>query len=464
MRSRSRFRVARQRQVGHGLQRSARAPAVVSPADVSPPPAAGCGAALAIAGGGRCWRPAAAATAPSRAPRHASPRPASSPATRPSPTGQTRRPRAPLRRVRRCAGRRARAAPARGLPVRHRAGAARPGPSRRGDRSPWPSTATRPPGHKIGSLLVNPGGPGASGVDSLPTVVSRVAQRPAAHFDVVGFDPPGVARTAPITCLDSAGLGPVLPRSIRRRRPPPASTPWSPRPAPSPPGCEARSGAELPYVSTVDAARDMDVLRAALGDSQAHLPRLLLRHPPGGDLRRAVPDPRAGHGARRRPRPGRPPITASWTNRSAASTVSCSSSSPPAPAPRRVPWKPGGNLTAAFEALLAAGAGQPAARPAARPGPSARPSCSTAPRPPCTRRRPGTTWPRPSRPPATATAPTFSQLFDCYTGRQRRRELQQRVRGQRRHQLPATRPAPPWRPDPSRRSRRPRRPRPCSGC
>jgi pimeloyl-ACP methyl ester carboxylesterase len=88
-----------------------------------------------------------------------------------------------------------------------------------------------------------------------------------ARFDVVGFDPPGVARTAPIVCLDSAGLGQY----------------FHVDPEPTSPagfgalvaadrtfaaGCQARSSTELPYVSTVDAARDMDVLRAALGDSQ----------------------------------------------------------------------------------------------------------------------------------------------------------------------------------------------------
>ena len=63
-------------------------------------------------------------------------------------------------------------------------------------------------GHKIGSLLINPGGPGVSGVDFLPDRWCRDAGRPAwPRFDIVGFDPPGVARTAPITCLDSAGLG-----------------------------------------------------------------------------------------------------------------------------------------------------------------------------------------------------------------------------------------------------------------
>ncbi|HET9078783.1 MAG TPA: alpha/beta hydrolase [Acidimicrobiales bacterium] len=121
-------------------------------------------------------------------------------------------------------------------------------------------------GHKIGSLLINPGGPGVSGVDFLPAAVGYLNRDLLAHFDVIGFDPPGVGRTAPVTCLDSAGLEKY----------------YSTDPVPSTPGalasyldefrtfdagCQQRSGAELPYVSTVDAAMDMDVIRRDVGDA-----------------------------------------------------------------------------------------------------------------------------------------------------------------------------------------------------
>jgi pimeloyl-ACP methyl ester carboxylesterase len=122
-------------------------------------------------------------------------------------------------------------------------------------------------GAKIGSLLVNPGGPGASGVDALPDLVSQMPSTLLARFDVVGFDPPGVERTAPITCLDSAGLAQYF-----HVDPAPLTTAGFntlvSEDRTFADGCEAESGAELPYVSTVDAARDMDVLRAALGDSK----------------------------------------------------------------------------------------------------------------------------------------------------------------------------------------------------
>ncbi len=129
------------------------------------------------------------------------------------------------------------------------------------------SRATGSAAQRIGSLLINPGGPGESGVDALPGTVSGLPKDLLQRFDVVGFDPPGVGRTAPITCLSSAGLAEYFHAD----------------PAPTTPagvaalvsearvfgqGCEQRSGAELPYVSTVDAAMDMDVLRQALGDAK----------------------------------------------------------------------------------------------------------------------------------------------------------------------------------------------------
>jgi pimeloyl-ACP methyl ester carboxylesterase len=121
-------------------------------------------------------------------------------------------------------------------------------------------------GHKIGSLLINPGGPGASGVDFLSSLVPQLPADVRAAFDVVGFDPPGVGRTAPITCLDSTGLS----QYFHADPAPPTAAGFQAMVGTDrtfAAGCQVRSGAELPYVNTVDAARDLDVLRAALGDA-----------------------------------------------------------------------------------------------------------------------------------------------------------------------------------------------------
>jgi pimeloyl-ACP methyl ester carboxylesterase len=122
-------------------------------------------------------------------------------------------------------------------------------------------------GHKIGSLLVYPGGPGESGVDFLPDAVAMMPAQLRQRFDVVGFDPPGTGRTAPIACLDQSGLDryfhldpePSTPAAL-------AATIAGDRTFAS--GCESLSAQELPYVSTVDAAMDLDVVRQALGDAQ----------------------------------------------------------------------------------------------------------------------------------------------------------------------------------------------------
>ena len=122
-------------------------------------------------------------------------------------------------------------------------------------------------GTKIGSLLVNPGGPGASGVDALPQLVEEMPSDVTSHFDVVGFDPPGVDRSAPITCLSNAAIGAYF-----HVDPAPTSAAGfntlldESRTFAS--GCETMSGAELPYVSTADAARDMDLIRQAVGDAK----------------------------------------------------------------------------------------------------------------------------------------------------------------------------------------------------
>lgn len=123
----------------------------------------------------------------------------------------------------------------------------------------------RATGKRIGSLLVNPGGPGVSGVDALPGIVGFLSPTLLADFDIVGFDPPGVGASDPVTCLSSTALQTYLDLD-------PAPTSASGVQAliagdrVFAQGCEAHSRAILPYTSTVAAARDMDRIRAAVGD------------------------------------------------------------------------------------------------------------------------------------------------------------------------------------------------------
>ncbi|HEV2992964.1 MAG TPA: alpha/beta hydrolase [Acidimicrobiia bacterium] len=119
------------------------------------------------------------------------------------------------------------------------------------------------PSHRIGSLVVNPGGPGASAVQYVTTAAATLPKAIRSRFDIVGFDPRGSGSSAPIVCttrLDPFYNLDFTPHDDATRQALVAGV----RSFVS--QCEARAGAELPYVSTERTARDMERVRAALGD------------------------------------------------------------------------------------------------------------------------------------------------------------------------------------------------------
>ncbi|KIF02167.1 proteinase [Streptomyces sp. RSD-27] len=128
-------------------------------------------------------------------------------------------------------------------------------------------TATGP-GKKLGSLVVNPGGPGGSGIGYLQAYAGIGYPAPVrARYDMVSFDPRGVARSSPVECLN----GPAMDRFTQVDQTPDDQEERARLVAAFKEfaaGCEQRSARVLPHVSTVDAARDMDILRAALGDEK----------------------------------------------------------------------------------------------------------------------------------------------------------------------------------------------------
>jgi pimeloyl-ACP methyl ester carboxylesterase len=121
-----------------------------------------------------------------------------------------------------------------------------------------------------GSLLVNPGGPGASGVELVRDSLDyAVGDDLAEHFDVVGFDPRGVGRSTAVTCFDAKQMDAFLfdiPRAPR------GTDAWRDEvlaaDADFAKACEANSDGILPYITTEFAARDMDLIRAVLGDKK----------------------------------------------------------------------------------------------------------------------------------------------------------------------------------------------------
>ena len=125
---------------------------------------------------------------------------------------------------------------------------------------------------RIGSLVVNPGGPGASGVDaavylSFGAGMGGLPEEVTRRFDIVGFDPRGVGRSTPVKCISDADLdasfgGDPDPRdqaafdntaALNRR---------------IGQGCGDRYGNLLRLFSTEQTARDLDAVRAAVGDAK----------------------------------------------------------------------------------------------------------------------------------------------------------------------------------------------------
>ncbi|GAA1983608.1 alpha/beta hydrolase [Kitasatospora viridis] len=131
-------------------------------------------------------------------------------------------------------------------------------------------------GARTGSLVLDPGGPGGSGVELMKNDgAASVGASARAHFDLVGFDPRGVAGSKPaISCDPPGGAGGADQRNGSADDTPVPLHPTTPaeRAAAlasadrSAADCRAASGDLLTHVGTVDAARDLDVLRAALGD------------------------------------------------------------------------------------------------------------------------------------------------------------------------------------------------------
>jgi pimeloyl-ACP methyl ester carboxylesterase len=120
---------------------------------------------------------------------------------------------------------------------------------------------------RIGSLVVNPGGPGASAVDYLQAAWSAVPVAVRDRFDLVAFDPRGVGRSAPVRCGTTAELDAYFALDPSPDDPAELQA-YEDGNARLAAGCGERAGSTLAHLSTADAAQDMERLRAALGDER----------------------------------------------------------------------------------------------------------------------------------------------------------------------------------------------------
>jgi pimeloyl-ACP methyl ester carboxylesterase len=124
------------------------------------------------------------------------------------------------------------------------------------------------PAHRIGSLVLNPGGSGGSWIEYALTARSQLPAAIRDRFDVVGFDPRGVGDSVPaLHCM----TGPQLDRYLDTNDTPANAAQLGAVVTENKlyaSECEKNSGPLLAHVGTRDAARDMDVLRAALGEEK----------------------------------------------------------------------------------------------------------------------------------------------------------------------------------------------------
>lgn len=127
--------------------------------------------------------------------------------------------------------------------------------------------ASGPAASRQGSLVVNPGGPGASGLDFPAYVAAGIAPEIATEFDIVGFDTRGVGRSVPVTCMTGRQTTIWLradgsPDTLAEQR---RLMSLAARLAQ---GCLEKSPAIARHLGSAETVRDMDILRQAIGDER----------------------------------------------------------------------------------------------------------------------------------------------------------------------------------------------------
>ena len=123
-------------------------------------------------------------------------------------------------------------------------------------------------GNKTGSLLVNPGGPGGSGYDFVKDAgATNISSEVRSSYDLVGFDPRGVKRSSPVTCLTDQERDASRAKSYDLSSDAGLSEAIADNKATAA-KCAEKTGPLLAHVDTVSAAKDMDILRAVVNDAK----------------------------------------------------------------------------------------------------------------------------------------------------------------------------------------------------
>lgn len=128
----------------------------------------------------------------------------------------------------------------------------------------------RATGTKQGSLLINPGGPGASGVSFITTNIDGAVDATLQeHFDIIGFDPRGVGESSPVSCYSAQQLDSYLYAIVPAEV---GSNAWIDAQTASArafaAACKKNTGPVLAHIDTVSAAHDLDLERALLGEEK----------------------------------------------------------------------------------------------------------------------------------------------------------------------------------------------------
>ncbi|MBR6458901.1 MAG: alpha/beta fold hydrolase [Actinomycetaceae bacterium] len=124
-------------------------------------------------------------------------------------------------------------------------------------------------GTPIGTLFVNPGGPGASGIDYADSIAISWDEKILRNFDIVGWDPRGVGQSSAVDCLTDAELDEAI--SAWSDYLTDEGLEESEREAKEiADKCQANSGELLPYIGTPSTARDLDMLRHLVGDPRLY--------------------------------------------------------------------------------------------------------------------------------------------------------------------------------------------------